>query len=86
MSDGTVTAVAVGEATITASAGGKSATCLVTVKADGESAVKAALMKIYNAMDGVHWTLGNKWDVSKPLNDWECVEWDSSKKELKLTF
>ena len=86
VSDGTVTAVAVGEATITASAGGKSATCLVTVKADGESAVKAALMKIYNAMDGVHWTLGNKWDVSKPLNDWECVEWDSSKKELKLTF
>ena len=86
VSDGTVTAVAVGEATITASAGGKSATCLVTVKADGESAVKAALMKIYNAMDGAHWTLGNKWDVSKPLNDWECVEWDSSKKELKLTF
>ena len=84
--NGKVTAEDLGEATITASAGGKSATCLVTVKADGESAVKAALMKIYNAMDGVHWTLGNKWDVSKPLNDWECVEWDSSKKELKLTF
>ena len=86
VSNGTVTAVAAGEATITATAGGKSATCSVTVNADAESAAKAALMKIYNAMDGAHWTLGNKWDVSKSLNDWECVEWDSSKKELKLTF
>ena len=86
VANGKVTAVAGGTATITASVDNKSATCSVTVKVDAESAAKAALMKIYNAMDGAHWTLGNKWDVSKPLNDWECVEWDSSKKELKLTF
>ena len=83
---GTVTGVAEGTATITATADGKSATCSVTVKPDAETAAKAALMKIYNAMDGAHWKINGKWDVSKPLNDWECVEWDSTKKELHLTF
>ena len=84
--NGKVKAVAIGEATVTATAGGKSATCSVTVKPDAETAAKTALMKIYDKMDGAHWSLNSKWDVSKPLNDWECVEWDPAKKELHLTF
>ena len=85
--NGTVTAVAEGTATITATADGKSATCSVTVKPDAETATKAALMKIYNAMDGPHWKINGKWDLSKPLNDWECVEWwNNNKQELHLTF
>lgn len=83
--NGKVTGVAAGSATITASADGKSATCSVTVKPDAETAAKSALMKIYNAMDGAHWRI-NKWDVSKPLNDWDCVEWDKTTNELHLTF
>ena len=86
VSGGRVTAVGKGTATITATVDGKSATCSVTVNLDAETAARTALMKIYDAMDGAHWTINGKWDASKPLNDWECVDWDPTKKELHLIF
>ena len=82
--NGKVTAVAVGSATITATADGKSATCEVTVTPDQESKIKSALMQIYDAMDGPHWTMTKRWDLSKPLSEWEGVSWYSDTKELML--
>ena len=82
--DGKVTAVAVGTATITAKAGDKSDTCEVTVIPDPEMDIKTALMKIYNALDGPHWTITNKWDLSKPLSEWDRIRWDSNTGELEL--
>ena len=84
--DGTVTAVAAGTATITAKAGDKSATCTVTVTPDQETEIKTALMKIYNALDGPHWKTDKKWDLSKPLNEWEGVTWKKNTGELQLNF
>ena len=84
--NGTVTAVAAGSATITATAGDKSATCTVTVTPDQETALKEALMKFYDALDGPHWKTDKKWDLSKPLSEWEGVTWKKSTGELKLGF
>lgn len=84
-SDGTVTAVAVGTATITAQAGNKTATCKVTVS-DKEQEIKTALMKIYDAMDGPNWKITRKWDLSKPLVEWEGVGWDEVAERLMLDF
>ena len=88
--DSTVTAVAVGTATITGTIptdkGTKSASCAVTVKANPEAPVKAALMKLYNALDGPHWKLNNKWDLSKPLRDWDCVRWNKETGTVELDF
>ena len=86
VSGGKVTAVAEGTATITATAGGKSATCAVTVTPSQEAQIKAALMKIYNALDGPHWTMSDKWDLSKPLNNWKGVTWKESTGELDVWF
>ena len=82
--NGTVTAVAEGTATITAKAGDKTATCEVTVTPDPEAEIKTALMKIYNALDGPHWTMTNKWDLSKPLSEWDRIRWNSNTGELEL--
>ncbi len=82
--DGKVTAVAVGTATITAKAGDKTATCEVTVTPDPEAKIKTALMKIYNALDGPHWTITNKWDLSKPLSEWDCIRWNRNTGELEF--
>ena len=89
--NGTVTAVAEGTVTITATVGGLSATCSVTVTPDYETPIKAALMKIYNAMDGDNWIIDNynhlqKWDLETPLNKWSWVEWDKATGNLKLDF
>ena len=76
--NGTVTAVAEGEATITATAGDKSATCKVSVILSQEMLVKRALMKLYDALDGSHWTMEKKWDLSQPLDKWEGITWDKT--------
>lgn len=89
VSNGVVTAVAEGSTTITAMAGGKTATCHVTVtqeKPDAETTIKNALMKIYDAMDGPHWKMTNKWDFSKPLSSWDCVGWDEESGDFRLNF
>ena len=82
--EGVVEALAEGTATITAKAGDKSATCEVTVIPDPEMKIKTALMKIYDALDGPHWTMTKKWDLSKPLNSWGCIRWNSNTGELEL--
>ena len=84
--DGTVTAVAAGTATITAKAGGKEATCFITVITTEEDKIKTALMKIYDAMDGPNWKQTKKWDYSKPLVEWEGINWDKSRGNLDLFF
>ena len=86
VNDGIVTAVATGEATITAKAGDKSATCAVTVPRSQEMVIKEALMKFYEALDGPHWKTAKHWDLSKPLSEWEGVTWKKSTGELKLGF
>ena len=86
VSNGTVTAVAEGEATITAKAGDKSATCKVTVTKSQEETLKAGLMKLYNALDGPHWKTDKKWDMSKPLSEWEGIEIDKQTGEIGLAL
>ena len=82
---GTVRTVNVGTVIITAKAQDYSATCTVTV-IDKEKKIKAALMKIYDALDGPNWKNTAKWDKSKPLEDWEGVYWHKRNDELHLIF
>ena len=91
VNNGTVSAVAEGTATITATVGGLSATCSVTVSPDMEALIKAALLKIYDAMDGKHWKTEDynsrkAWKKQTPLENWSWVEWDKSTGDLKLIF
>ena len=91
VNNGTVSAVAEGTATITATVGGLSATCSVTVSPDMEALIKAALLKIYDAMDGKHWKTEDynsrkAWKKQTPLENWSWVEWDKSTGDLKLVF
>ncbi len=55
-------------------------------KPDEETTIKKALMKIYDAMDGPHWKMTNKWDLSKPLSSWDFVVWDEYSRVLELLF
>ncbi len=54
---------------------GGSLTKTVTIKQSGNEVtkIKNALMKIYDAMNGPKWKMTKKWDMSKPLNEWEGV-------------
>ena len=79
---GCVTALKMGMTWITAEAGTQYASCLVRVTAEKD--VKATLMKIYDAMDGPNWTITQKWDLARPLNEWEGVGW--YEEELILRF
>lgn len=75
--DGTVTAVAAGTVTITVKAGEKEAVCSIKVVLNEEDRIKAALMKIYDSMDGPNWKINKekRWSRSKDLNSWQGVEW-----------
>ncbi|MBR4756941.1 MAG: Ig domain-containing protein [Bacteroidales bacterium] len=84
--NGKITGVEEGSATITATAGGKTVSCLVTVRDNTERDIKAILMEIYNAMGGPNWKIRNKWEQSRPLSDWEGIEWNKKTKELGLSF
>jgi thiol-disulfide isomerase/thioredoxin len=83
---GTVTGIAEGSATITATAGDKSTICKVTVKIDQEPMIRTALMTFYNALDGPNWNTSKKWDLSKPLSEWEGITWNKETDELELTL
>ena len=67
---------------------GGSLTKTITVNQAGneEAKIKAALMKIYDAMNGPQWTITKKWDVSQPLENWEGVRWNKGAGELELYF
>ena len=67
---GNVTAVAPGTATITAMAGGKTATCLVNVVPSVAEKERAALIALYNATGGDNWEVKDNWCSDKPLNEW----------------
>ena len=75
--NGTVAGIAVGEATITAKVGDKTATCKVTVKEGSYKAKeRAALIKLFNANNGKNWTAYHKenWCSDQPLYLWTGVE------------
>ena len=85
--NGCVTGIKAGMALITAqAAGGHMAFCYITVTGKEEEIIKAALMKIYDAMDGPNWAITDKWDLSKPLKDWEGVKWYQNTGRLELYF
>ena len=71
---GLVTGVAVGVATITASAGSGQGTAKVTV-ADLD---RAALEALYHATDGQNWVNSENWLTDAPLGDWYGVGTDAS--------
>ena len=75
--NGTVAGIAVGEATITAKVGDKTATCKVTVKEGSYKAKeRAALIKLFNANNGNNWSDYHKenWCSDEPLYLWTGVE------------
>ena len=74
---GLVTAAGNGTATITATAGGVSGTATVTV-AQTVSAVRAALVALYNATDGPNWVNNDGWLTDAPLGEWYGVGVDDA--------
>ena len=77
---GLVTGVAVGTATITASAGSGQGTAEVTV-ADLD---RAALVALYEATDGPNWVNSENWLTDAPLGEWYGVETDRSGRVVDL--
>ncbi len=77
---GLVTGVAVGTATITASAGSGQGTAEITVM-DLE---RAALVALYEATDGPNWVNSNNWLTDAPLGDWYGVDVDGRGRVVRL--
>ena len=77
---GLVTGVAVGAATITASAGSEQGTAEITVM-DLE---RAALVALYGATDGPNWVDAENWLTDAPLGDWYGVDTDTSGRVVRL--
>ena len=72
-SNGNLTTVAAGTATITVKAGNHTATCQVTVKMDEEQEIREILADLYKALDGPNWAAGNNWCTDKSLSSWTGV-------------
>ena len=77
---GLVTGVAVGAATITASAGSGQGTAEITVM-DLE---RAALVALYEAMDGPNWVDSENWLTDAPLGEWYGVDTDAPGRVVRL--
>ena len=77
---GLVTGVAVGAATITASAGSGQGTAEITVM-DPD---RAALVALYEATDGPNWVNNDNWLTDAPLGDWYGVDTDNSGRVVRL--
>ena len=77
---GLVTGVAVGVATITASAGSAEGAAEVTV-ADLD---RAALVALYEGTDGPHWVNAENWLTDAPLGEWYGVDTDNSGRVVRL--
>ena len=67
---GLVTGKAEGSATITAAAGEKTASCIITVKRSAYEVERAALEALYRANSGDRWKYRNNWCTDKPLSEW----------------
>ncbi len=77
---GLVTGVAVGVATITASAGSGQGTAEITVM-DLE---RAALVTLYEATDGPSWVDAENWLTDAPLGEWYGVDTDAEGRVVRL--
>ena len=82
--EGVVTAKAEGTATITASAGEKSASCAVTVLPSRLEIERAALVALYKATDGDNWKTNDNWCSGKPVDKWYGVQTDSDGSVIRL--
>ena len=77
---GLVKGVAVGAATITASAGSGQGTAEITVM-DLE---RAALVALYEVTDGPNWVDAENWLTDAPLGEWYGVDTDNSGRVVRL--
>ena len=80
---GSVTALRDGRATISATAGGATATVPVTV-ADARAANRDALVALYNATGGPYWIKNEGWNSAAPLKDWHGVNVNSAGEVIAL--
>ena len=78
---GLVTGVALGVATITASAGSAEGTAEIMVSPNPDRAVLVAL---YEAADGPNWANNENWLTDAPLGEWYGVETDRSGRVVDL--
>ena len=78
---GLVTGVAVGAATITATAGSAQGTAEITV---GPNPDRAALVALYEATDGPNWVNSENWLTDAPLAEWYGVDTDTSGRVVRL--
>ena len=81
---GTVTAVAEGTATVTATAGDKSATCTVKVKPSTYEIERAALIAFYKANNGDNWLHNDNWCSDKPLSDWWGIQMTTNNRHVRV--
>ena len=81
---GLVTAISEGTATITAQAGDQSAICVITVKPTVFEVERAALVELYQALDGDHWTYNANWCSDLPVGQWYGVSTDSYGRVTRL--
>ena len=78
---GLVTGVALGVATITASAGSAQGTAEIMVSPNPD---RAALIVLYEATDGPNWVNSENWLTDPPLGDWYGVDTDDSGRVVRL--
>ncbi len=83
-SDGVVTALSDGIVQITAQSGGLADFVDITVMFANPD--RAALISIYNAMDGPNWTDHTNWLTGAPLGEWHGVTTDEMGRVLELNL
>ena len=79
---GLITALALGTATITASVGDARGTADITV----ENPDRAALVALYEAMDGPNWRNSENWLTDEPLENWYGVRPDAFGRVARLAL
>ena len=84
--DGTVKAITVGTATITATAGEVKASCVITVIPSAYERDRAALMALYEATGGKNWTRSDNWCSDKPFGEWFGVATDSKGRVTSISL
>ena len=87
--NGVINGIAIGETTITATAGDKTATCKVTVtEAAYKAKEKAALIKLFNANNGNNWDDFTKqnWCSDQPLELWRGIEMTPDGKHVRSVW
>ena len=83
--NGIIVAVAQGTATVTATAGGKTASCALTVKeAEYKAKERAALVAFYKANNGDNWKYNQNWLSDKPLSEWHGIKMTADGKHVSV--